>query len=42
MAKLPNSKIDIISNVRKPYVHRTLYKNDYQPLVGEYVWLERH
>jgi len=29
-------------NVRKPYVHRIPYKNDYQPLVGEHVWLEKH
>jgi len=29
-------------NVNRPYVHRVLYENDYQPLVGELVWMEKH
>jgi peptide/nickel transport system substrate-binding protein len=29
-------------NARRPYVHRTFYLLDFQPLVGETFWMEKH
>ncbi len=26
----------------RPYVHRTFYLLDYQPLIGETYWMEKH
>ena len=26
----------------KPYVHRKFVKEDYEPLIGETVWMEKH